>query len=227
MPTFRAFLASSALLLVAACGSKGPKPVNPDDVKGPGDLGGVPVTPPGIPGVSYINLSCQPATVDCNGQPFEMHVIGDKPGGCRITQAGGVSIQINNKTDPSQYVTISLDGYQGSGRYMLDDPQSRKLSISQSLSLKSWGPENATCTNGSWGHDPVVTGTHVVSAPDPSCGATQCQVQIDEDDPTASPRKIKGHVSCSETCVNNDNVVCHSIGGGSIEFDFVANDCTN
>lgn len=226
MPTLRCFLASSAILLVAACGG-GPKPVNPKDVQGPGDLGGVPVTPPGIPGVSYLNMSCQPAAVNCNGQPFEMHVIGDKLNLCRITPGGGVTIQIGNKTDSSQNITISFDGYNGVGTYHLDDAQARKLSISQSLSLKSWGPPDASCSNGSWDYEPTVASTHSVSAPDPSCGATQCDVVIGEDDATAGPRRIKGRVTCQETCVNNDDVVCHAIGGGPIVFDFVANDCTN
>jgi hypothetical protein len=228
MPTLRCFLASSAVLLVAACGSKGPKPVNPNDVKGPGDLGGVDVTPPGIPGVSYIDMSCKPPVVNCNGQPFDMHVTGDKSRLCRITQGGGVAIEIGNKTDPSQLIAISFDGYHGVGTYTLTDAQTSKVAISQSLSLKSWGPEDASCSNGSWDYEPLVAASHSVGSPEPSCGATQCEVVIGADTGAgASPRTLKGRVTCAQMCVNNDDVVCEAGAGGPIVFSFIADDCTN
>jgi hypothetical protein len=231
MPTPRSFFASSAVLLLAACGSTGPRPVDPRDVEGPGHLGGETVTPPGIPGVASIGLSCKPEKVDCNGYPFEMQIVGDEQKGCRVTpdaNAPGtekVSVQITNKTDPSVNILLSFDGYNGSGRYPLDHVNDRHVWVAKGLSVPSWGPEDATCTSGSWSYEPTQS-THRAGAPDPSCGADACQVQVMERDPTASPRKLELHVSCDTMCVNNDDVTCTSTRGQYIEFDFNA-ECTN
>jgi hypothetical protein len=229
----RFLFASFLVLLAAACGgSTVQPPPNPNDIQGPGDLAGKNVTPPGTPGVAYINVHCEPKVVDCNGQPFDMHVVGDRLDSCRITPdtaapgTSKVSIQIKNKTDSSQSILVSFDGYTGTGRYQLDDANRRRTSVSQSLSLPTWGPENATCTNGSWSSPPA-TATHQVGAPDPSCGAGRCEATVTERDPSASPRKLEVHVTCSELCVNNDDVVCRASGGNFVEYDFVADGCTN
>jgi hypothetical protein len=221
------------IVVAAGCGGSGPKPADPRDVQGPDDLGGATVTPPNIPGVAYIDMRCEPKKVDCNGYPFGLHVVGDDLDTCRITPDAAkpgtekVSVQIDNKTDPSVGILVSFDGYTGTGRYQLDDKHDRHVEVAKSLTVPSWEqPDGTTCYRGGSWTGPPTTSTHSVDAPVGTCGA--CEVQVTERNPGVSPRVIELHVTCESMCVNNDDVVCRapSPGPSFIEFDYTA-ECTN
>src|SRR5678810_115633 len=122
---------SLVLFLAAACGGP-PKPVDPHDVKGPGDLGGKNVTLPHTPGVAYVDLECTSPEESCNyPPPFEMHVVADKVKDCRANEgAGTLAIHLNNKTDSTVAIEVTLDqGFQGAGRYPLDKSLSRWVNV--------------------------------------------------------------------------------------------------
>ena len=184
--------------------------------------------------VAEVDLHCERPTTDCNAiHDFEMKVIGDTTNSCRITpdtDAGAapdtskVSLLLDNSADDTHRIGVSFDGYKGSGTYQLDTPNIRHVWVNRGMELASW--EGTSCTDGAWTGPPAGS-SPAVSAPDPSCGSGACQVEVVEDDPSATPRRVTFKVRCESMCINNGDTVCtDSSGSGPIEFAYTA-DCGN
>lgn len=156
---------------------------------------------PTAPGPANLAFTCVQPRVGCDPTGYAMTVLGDVPR-CEVMGPGSLRLELSSSNASNDKILIAFEGYSGPGRYVLNDPARKFLTVSDGV---TWN-----------GCDGPAQVSKVVTAGDPNCPSPACTVQVSEDTPDAPfPRPLTFSVHCESLCENGAAAICQG------PFDFI------